>query len=288
MQASWFIVQCIVRAVYGLAVTELEVATLAFATLTGVTYYLWWHKPLDVRCSVPVYLLRADSQSPVREGNHIQPFVAHNSEPNPRELNFAVTLGPNFTQMQQFSAFIQRQQKKHGSLLGIIYVFMLHPIWNFFNALLDLTICTNLEKSSPLRVPTFYGFEAAPNDFFLSCVGTTVGVIFGGIHCVAWSFQFASLQERLMWRISAASVTMLPIIIVASVWLFPALGEVFGQSTRLGKISRPVGLFVLPTFVGLYIFARIILLVLPCIALRALPAAAFIEIQWASLFPHIG
>ena len=60
VQLSWFIIQCIVRAAYGLAVTELEVATLAFTVLSGVTYYLWWHKPLDVRCPVRVHLLPAN------------------------------------------------------------------------------------------------------------------------------------------------------------------------------------------------------------------------------------
>jgi len=63
IQTSWFIFQCIVRgAYYKLEVTELEVATLAFAVLTGVIYYLWWYKPLDVRCSVPVYLLSDDEK----------------------------------------------------------------------------------------------------------------------------------------------------------------------------------------------------------------------------------
>ena len=56
-QATWFIIQCIARGAYGLVLTELEVVTVAFASLTGVIYYLWWDKPLDVRCSTPVHLL---------------------------------------------------------------------------------------------------------------------------------------------------------------------------------------------------------------------------------------
>jgi len=56
-QATWFIGQCIARGAYGLTVTELEVVTVAFASLTGVIYYFWWDKPLDARCSIPVHLL---------------------------------------------------------------------------------------------------------------------------------------------------------------------------------------------------------------------------------------
>lgn len=57
VQTTWFIAQCIARGVYGLDVTELEVVTLAFATLTGVIYFFWWDKPLNVQCSIPVQLL---------------------------------------------------------------------------------------------------------------------------------------------------------------------------------------------------------------------------------------
>jgi len=56
-QTTWFIGQCIARGAYGLTVTELDVVTAAFASLTGVIYYLWWDKPFDVRCSIPVHLL---------------------------------------------------------------------------------------------------------------------------------------------------------------------------------------------------------------------------------------
>ena len=57
LQTTWFIIRCIARGAYGLTVTELEVAILAFSALTGVIYFLWWDKPLDVRCSIPVHFL---------------------------------------------------------------------------------------------------------------------------------------------------------------------------------------------------------------------------------------
>ena len=56
-QTTWFVGQCITQGAYHLTVTELEVVTVAFASLTGVIYYLWWNKPLNVRCSIPVRLL---------------------------------------------------------------------------------------------------------------------------------------------------------------------------------------------------------------------------------------
>ncbi|KAF9002070.1 hypothetical protein BDQ17DRAFT_1226231, partial [Cyathus striatus] len=51
-QALWFIVQCILRALNQLTVTELELVTLGYALLNAFIYALWWNKPLDVRYPV--------------------------------------------------------------------------------------------------------------------------------------------------------------------------------------------------------------------------------------------
>jgi len=48
LQVSWFIIQCLVRHLQGLALTELELVTLAMASLNAITYGFWWNKPLSV------------------------------------------------------------------------------------------------------------------------------------------------------------------------------------------------------------------------------------------------
>jgi hypothetical protein len=47
---GWFIMQCIARSKEHLPITEIELVTLAFATLKFITYGLWWDKPLGVQC----------------------------------------------------------------------------------------------------------------------------------------------------------------------------------------------------------------------------------------------
>ncbi|KAJ7275497.1 hypothetical protein B0H12DRAFT_1087541 [Mycena haematopus] len=54
LQGLWFITQCIVRMHQHLAVTELEVATLAFAVVNIFIWLLWWNKPLDVQRPIVV------------------------------------------------------------------------------------------------------------------------------------------------------------------------------------------------------------------------------------------
>ncbi|KAJ2922657.1 hypothetical protein H1R20_g14445, partial [Candolleomyces eurysporus] len=56
IQTSWFIIQFICRAAYGLGITELEVMTLAYAVLNAAMYAFWWNKPLDVQCPMVIPL----------------------------------------------------------------------------------------------------------------------------------------------------------------------------------------------------------------------------------------
>ena len=62
-QTAWFIVQCIARKRQGLFLTQLELVTLAFAALNVLIYILWWDKPQNVNCPVPVYLRREPGPS---------------------------------------------------------------------------------------------------------------------------------------------------------------------------------------------------------------------------------
>lgn len=47
-QASWLILQCIMRAAHKLPVTALELNTLAHAICALLIYMIWWDKPLDI------------------------------------------------------------------------------------------------------------------------------------------------------------------------------------------------------------------------------------------------
>lgn len=56
LQTTWFIIQCITRHIQRLSLTELELVTLALASLNAVTFVIWWHKPLGVQDPVRIYL----------------------------------------------------------------------------------------------------------------------------------------------------------------------------------------------------------------------------------------
>jgi len=58
LQSSWFILRCIARHIQGLSLTQLELTTVALASLNGITFFLWWDKPLGVQDPVRVYMNR--------------------------------------------------------------------------------------------------------------------------------------------------------------------------------------------------------------------------------------
>ena len=58
LQSSWFMLQCLARRIQGLNISQLELTTLALASLNGITFILWWHKPVNARTPVRVNLKR--------------------------------------------------------------------------------------------------------------------------------------------------------------------------------------------------------------------------------------
>ena len=55
LQTSWFVMQCIARAIEHLPVTHLEIVTLAYAAMNFVIYVFWWNKPLNVNRPIRVF-----------------------------------------------------------------------------------------------------------------------------------------------------------------------------------------------------------------------------------------
>ncbi|KAG7087640.1 hypothetical protein E1B28_013588 [Marasmius oreades] len=56
LHTSWFLLQVLARPISGLPVTELELVTVAIASLNILAYGFWFKKPLNVDCPVQVVL----------------------------------------------------------------------------------------------------------------------------------------------------------------------------------------------------------------------------------------
>ena len=63
-----------------------------------------------------------------------------------------------------------------------------------------------------MKVPTFYSMVNKRGELGLFIFFPVVGVIFGGIHCLGWFFNFPSSDEAILWRVSSAVITGIPFL----------------------------------------------------------------------------
>jgi hypothetical protein len=278
LQTTWFVSQCIARGVAGLVVTELELATFAFAVLNGILYFLWRNKPLDVSCPIPIYLRHPTSCGSITfalRPEEQRSYADNRLAPATREERHSST------SVQHSSAFERLYTCFCELLKGLFFALKYVFSTTLFHIEIDewptLSTRSDRRQSQMLSVPTFY----APSTDSLNrarLIGLGIGVLFGGIHCIAWSFKFPSVAEQFMWRISAVNVTVIPIIIATPVILIIA---------GFSNASRIITRYTFIPFMVVYATSRVALLILPLIALRSLPPASLVEFKWSAFIPHI-
>ncbi|KAG2064494.1 hypothetical protein BDR04DRAFT_1162504 [Suillus decipiens] len=145
----------------------------------------------------------------------------------------------------------------------------------------EVTGLSDIPASRKLRVPTFDGSVTLEdsNRRVLQLAALLMATIFGGIHCMAWTFTFPSGQEQVLWQISAVAITFTP-------WFY-FLPKFIPNNSLLGVVeSALIGLIYLIS-VPLYITARALLLVLMFTTLRDLHPGAYYAVQWTIWVPHL-
>jgi len=232
-QTTWFLLQCIARASQHLAVTELELVTVAFAVLTIMMYVLWWDKPLDVQC--PIRVRRRRSGNHELEAREVQEGRADRTDPN------------NVSWLEPFFAMLGTQDSDEDFLV------------------------VGEQHSHGMNQMLLIG-------------GTLITVAFGGIHCIGWAFDFPSHAEQVLWRMSAISITAIPLglLVGSSFSIFMILGH-----NHVRMLVDVFSFSLLLLFPFLYILSRMLLLVLSLTTLRSLPSSAFQTVEWTTFLPHV-
>ncbi|KAI9449654.1 hypothetical protein F5148DRAFT_633627 [Russula earlei] len=265
LQTGWFVMQCIARGVQHLPVTELELVTVAFAALNFVMYLLWWDKPLHVQRGVRVYKKRnteeAIDDGDVESACSVGFWGALRESLS--ELPAAIVNGPLTAEIQW----------RDESWLWRVLV------WPFMKPFTILS-GEDEEYQDLKRVNTFYpNAWYAGREFFAVPIVIVVASIFGGIHCIGWSFTFPSTTERTLWRVASVSITVVPILL--TLFMFMCMG-----SGADHWYDFPVAIIVIILLVA-YLVGRLMLLVLPFLSLRSLPPAAYYVLHWTSVIPHV-
>lgn len=159
LQIAWLLLSVITRYVTGLPITQLEIATIAFAIMAIAIYLASFWKPKDV--SQPTILNAELSSGSARKGCHdrVQPLWLRLRSP----------------------AKAEKGAMKIGGLERVQNDLM----W--------------MEGNTP---PIFTLMAMS-------------SLIFGGLHCLAWNFEFPSMIERTCWRVASLVSAILPVLVVA-------------------------------------------------------------------------
>ena len=136
-------------------------------------------------------------------------------------------------------------------------------------------------RAGDMKIPTFYAESEGDGDgaflvAFYICL-PVVGVVFGGIHCVGWFFNFPSSAEAMLWQVSSAVLTVVaflsPIIIFFLAYL--------------SNFQKYFGIAVSAIIILVYVVSRLLLIVEAFISLRHLTPGMLALVKWTSFLPHI-
>jgi hypothetical protein len=115
-------------------------------------------------------------------------------------------------------------------------------------------------------------------DDYIYCA-TAILIVFGGMHLLAWNYEFPTQIERRLWQASAiVTLATFPLILLAGVitktpWFAPHSNEMFAFSVIV--------------FTVIFVAARLFILVEVVRSLAFQPPETF-RTTWAANVPHVG
>jgi hypothetical protein len=134
------------------------------------------------------------------------------------------------------------------------------------------------------RVPTFYAGKLGDDEVrYTYIAGGLVAMIFGAVHCIAWSFQYPSYTEQMLWRLSSIAIVCLPVFYLV-MWTVPLVSWDIANSPEWLRYLLAIIAIIVAFLYGL---ARAMLLVLALMSFRSLPAGAYQTVSWTTYIPHV-
>ncbi|KAK0229403.1 hypothetical protein EDD85DRAFT_974618, partial [Armillaria nabsnona] len=260
IQISWFIVQCITRVTHHLPITLLEMTALSFAGLSIIMYFLWLHKPLNVKYHIS---LDGSDSIPMPDKNNPEESASPGKSSRHRLDWLREWIG--FTTIEgsvdghcddirdgacRFYSGTNEQQPRRfvnmvviGSLFGAFHC----VAWSFsFPSHAEMV----LWRLSSITI----------------LIGLFVAGHLAGIFIIMewvdpeWTSKPVSVFLR-AWRDDEIST-----------WPF---------------ILTCISVFMMIVTIISYIVARITLIILAFLQLRSLPQLAFCAVQWTTYIPHM-
>lgn len=66
------------------------------------------------------------------------------------------------------------------------------------------------DRDDNIKNPFYAGPLTSDEDGYVGLAGLLVAAVFRGNHCIAWSFQFATHTEKILWRVLSLTIACAP------------------------------------------------------------------------------
>ncbi|EXJ55963.1 hypothetical protein A1O7_08894 [Cladophialophora yegresii CBS 114405] len=279
-QIVWFTLNVITRPTQNLAVTTIEITTIASIVCTLAVNFCWRHKPMDVSTAIvletdrSMYDILKDAGNLCKEPYRITPLD-----------------------------FVSREE------------WIATKLWSYnVNILRNLHVVRQRPNVRPIQHLSSFGFPKLSRGGSVVCL--LMAVAYSAILMIAWNFEFPTPAERLIWRI-CTSLTMALTIVVGLVEIaLPSprapKDEESPNATQIARRPSPKllerivnkhfnnsrdkdpaldvplkSMLLTQPVCAVYTVCRIYVLLEDLIGLRAMPATVFQNVDWTAYWPHI-
>ena len=264
VQVAWFCTNCASRLFQRLPLSLLEVSTTAHALCTLLTYIVWLSKPLNVpsptllreKKAQEVYALLNCSDDEYDEALDIAQKRAAGGSSTPT--------GPGGSEKIVLAA---------GALQHLLPTPERPPRYLVFH------------KSGRMLIPGTFGGEKAPDDKFFLLIAMAISpTLYGLVHFLAWSDQFPTALERLLWHVSSFVVTCSGLVQVFGISALAWCGVRYNTFFISNSLATVIIIVIIPLT---YVLASGFLIVESVRQLLFLDDAAYQLPSWSNYWPHL-
>jgi hypothetical protein len=325
-QALWFCSQCIARLSQNMAISLIELNTFAHCVSAFSIYAFWWHKPYDVESHVYIhetalleeYFLSAGElgvQKSPKTGDIDRYPGIDIFEPRSDRKGLLTSISWPRRQMRGPS---DHQIKDGDTIPGTGFILHLRSDDPHDCSIAGHTL-ESWKRLWCLRSNTGFRWRRRPDyqegierrlfrtgvgnfdeHFELSAFGgtgmmvplilTIVFLVYGGVHLLAWQYNFQTNAEGIMWRIASTITAASGLIILVpriAVLLDNLSRSKHSLLARVGTIVSVAYSVLIFLSIGVEIIARSYLVVESFRALPNSPSSVYEIPRWTAYFPHI-
>lgn len=264
IQSLWLVIQCIARAVDGLPITQLELATIAFVVCGILMYLLWWDKPFGIERRQTFVATVDDERLASREVTASDMELKfHAGPPNSLYSSLSLTATTEHENVRSIRETRVHESSPMDLMLLLHYKNVTKAIYTATRRLLGSS--TELVYPIPIAGATIA--------FYVS------GTLFSSFHLLAWDWDFPTPSARIAWRTFALAATCANPAII----FFLLLDDIIVKGS---DFLQDVWTYLFLSLAFVYFLARLGLIVLVFYCFSSMPAEVYQTVGWTKIWPH--